>query len=212
MSLATLKVKVQKLIDKASIYNAIFKNEPVNLVIPNGVTIVSENIYAPLTIESVKGTDVEEITENFFSMSNIKSVDLPKLKIIGDISFNECLFLEELNVPTVTTIGSNPFYSTNNLKKVVLGTLTTVNEKAFRQTSRGTGGSIEYLEVGNGTSADLYLQYSTKYSQAVLHKIIENLANKTGQTAGVFYVGADNLEKIDGEHIAILESKNWVYQ
>jgi hypothetical protein len=41
--------------------------------------------------------------------------------------------------------------------------------------------------------------------------MIENLADLTGQTAKTFQIGATNLAKIDEEHMAMLNNKNWNY-
>ena len=95
---------------------------------------------------------------------------------------------------------------------MTIGVLTSADPYSFKQTNRYYNGSLTVLEVGNGTSADLYLQYSTNYTQATLHAIIENLADLTGKTAKTFVVGETNLAKIDDEHIAMLNQKNWNYQ
>ena len=262
MSLATLKVKVQKLIEIAKIgkiYNKIFYNEPLDLIIPDGVTILCENqniMYAPITVVTAKGTDVEEITESFFQSTNVETVNFPKLKIanasvfldcsalteinlpklttisnsgfqdcsalteinlpmlttIGNSGFQSCSALTEINLPMLATIGKDAILNTPKLIKMTVGTLTNTTATSFKQPSRGYNGSLTVLEIGNGTSADLYLQYSTKYTQSTLHAIIENLADLTGQTAGMFYIGETNLAKIDDEHLAMLNQKNWIYQ
>ena len=41
--------------------------------------------------------------------------------------------------------------------------------------------------------------------------MIENLADLTGGDAKNFKVGATNLAKIDADHIAMLQVKNWNY-
>ena len=224
-------------LQQADIYKKIFANEPLDLIIPDGVTILCENqniLYAPITTASARGADVQEITENFFQSTNVETVNFPKLKTInpsgfmdcsalteinapalttiGDSGFMDCSALTEINAPALTTIGRDAILNTSNLTNMIVGVLTSTDKYSFKQTDRYYNGSLTVLEVGNGTSADLYLQYSTNYTQATLHAIIENLADLTGKTAKTFFVGDTNLAKIDDEHKTILNNKNWIYQ
>lgn len=280
MSLATLKAKVQKLIDKArygNIYKKMFTYEDIDLVIPDDITVIESNNYAPLSTISTSGKNVEQIITDFFNACNVLEViDFPKLKSIGDNVFYQSYSLETINLPLLQSVGTQSFYqsalkeinapnlvsigasgffnckmttvSLPNLKtmgnsafgdcanlteintpnlvsigasviltafkvtKMTVGALTETSNESFRQVARGTNGALTELYVGQGTSADLYLQYSEKYPQSILHEIIENLADRTGKTAGIFSVGDKNLEKIDSEHKAMLESKNWIYK
>ena len=225
-------------LQQADIYKKIFANEPLDLIIPDGVTVLCENqnlMYAPLTTVSASGADVQEITENFFQDTNVETVNFPKLKTInpsgfggcsalteinapalttiGNNGFKDCSALTEINAPALTTIGTDAILNTSNLTNMIVGALTSTDKFSFRQTIRFYNGSLTVLEVGNGTSADLYLQYSTNYTQATLHAIIENLADLSErETAGNFVVGETNLAKIDDEHKAMLNRKNWSYQ
>ena len=202
-------------LEQADIYKKIFANEPLDLVIPDGVTILCENqniTYAPITTVSARGADVEEIIESFFQSTNVETVNFPKLTTIGNSGFQGCSALTEVNAPALTTIGKDAILNTSKLTNMIVGVLTGTDQFSFRQTFRHYNGSLTVLEVGNGTSADLYLQYSTNYTQATLHAIIENLADLTGKTAKTFFVGDTNLAKIDDEHKTILNNKNWIYQ
>ena len=224
-------------LQQADIYKKIFANEPLDLIIPDGVTILCENqniTYAPITTVNARGADVQEIIESFFQSTNVETVNFPKLKTInpsafsgcsalteinapalttiGNSGFQDCSALTEINAPALTTIGKDAILNTSKLTNMIVGVLTGTNQFSFRQTFRPYNGSLTVLEVGNGTSADLYLQYSTNYTQATLHAIIENLADLTGKTAKTFFVGDTNLAKIDDEHKTILNNKNWIYQ
>lgn len=238
MSLATLKAKVQKLIDKArygNIYKLMFTYEDIALVIPDDITVIESGNYAPLSTISTSGKNVEQIITDFFNgCESLNVADFPKLKSIGNDVFYNCIILETINMPLLQSVGSQSFYQCSTLKeinapnlvsigasviftankvtKMTVGALNETSNVSFKQVTRGTNGALTELYVGQGTSADLYLQYSEKYPQSILHGIIENLADLTGKTAGVFYVGDKNLEKIDSEHKAMLESKNWIYK
>lgn len=258
MSLATLKAKVQKLIDKArygNIYEQIFKNEDIDLIIPDDITVIEAGNAAPLSAISTSGKNVEQIKADFFTWcTNLEVADFPKLKSIGTEAFCQCKILKtinmpllqsvgndsffncamttvsllnlktiehsafsncanltEINTPNLISIGSNVIFGANKVTKMTVGALTETSNNSFRQVAKGTGALTE-LYVGQGTSADLYLQYSEKYPQSILHGIIENLADRTGKTTGIFSVGDKNLEKIDDEHKAILNQRNWVYK
>ena len=224
-------------LQQADIYKKIFANEPLDLIIPDGVTILCENqniTYAPITTVNARGADVQEMTESFFQNTNVETVNFPKLTTIGNSGFQDCSALTEVNLPMLTTIGNSGFQgcsalteinapalttigkdailNTSKLTNMIVGVLTSADPLSFRQVIRFYNGSLTVLEVGNGTSADLYLQYSTNYTQATLHAIIENLADLTGKTAKTFFVGDTNLAKIDDEHKTILNNKNWIYQ
>ena len=259
MSLATLKAKVQKLIDKArygNIYKLMFTYEDIALVIPDDITVIESGNSAPLSTISTSGKNVEQIIADFFGWcANLEVADFPKLKSIGEeafydcpmlktinmpllqsvgekgfsmcglitinlpnlttmgnSSFSNCADLTEINTPNLVSIGADVIYIARKVTKMTVGALNETSITSFRQVAKGTGGALTELYVGQGTSADLYLQYSEKYPQSILHGIIENLADKTGETAGIFNVGDNNLAKIDDEHIAILNQRNWIYK
>jgi hypothetical protein len=67
------------------------------------------------------------------------------------------------------------------------------------------------LTIGEGWAYSIYLYNSNNLSVESLHGMIENLADLTGKTAKKFQVGETNLAKIDEEHIAMLQAKNWTY-
>lgn len=280
MSLATLKAKVQKLIDKArygNIYKKMFTYEDIDLVIPDDITVIESINYAPLSTISTSGKNVEQIITDFFNACyGLEVIDFPKLKSIGDnvfyqsysletinlpllqsvgtqsfyqsalkeinapnlvsigasgffncemttvslpnlktmgnSAFGNCANLTEINTPNLVSIGASVIFTANKVTKMTVGALNETSSVSFRQVARGTNGALTELYVGQGTSADLYLQYSEKYPQSILHGIIENLADLTGKTTGIFNVGDNNLAKIDDEHKAMLESKNWIYK
>ena len=259
MSLATLKTKVQKLINKAmfsNIYEQMFTNDDIDLIVPDNITVIDTANYAPNTMVSASGKNVEQIASEFFIQSTLlETINFPKLKSVGNNAFNQCDALTEINAPKLVSVGNNAFnqcglitinfpnlttmedsafsscadlteINTPNLvsiganviltakkvTKMTVGALNETSNVSFRQVAKGTNGALTELYVGQGTSADLYLQYSEKYPQSILHEIIENLADRTGKTAGIFNVGDKNLEKIDSEHKAMLESKNWTYK
>jgi hypothetical protein len=71
--------------------------------------------------------------------------------------------------------------------------------------------NIETINLVDGWNTSIYAQHCTKLTQACLHDMIEKLADMTGQTPLVFKIGEKNIEKIDDEHIAMLQQKNIDY-
>lgn len=220
MSLATLKVKVQKLIEQAmykKYWQKLWNYEPIDFTIPDSITAPNEAWYFgvfPL-MSKLSGKNVTQLIESDLSdyaTDELMYVDLPKVSALGDKLFNNSHKLEEVNTPSATTMGVYVFQNCRQLSKLKVGKLTSTESTSFSITAKGTNSSIEFLEIGKGTSASLYLQDSLKYSQETLHNLIDNLADMTGQEAPVFSVGTTNLAKISDEYLQKLKDKNWNYQ
>lgn len=220
MSLATLKVKVQKLIEQAmykKYWQKLWNYEPIDFTIPDSITAPNEAWYfgvLPL-MSKLSGKNVTNLIASDLSdyaTGELMYVDLPKLSALDDRLFLKASKLEEVNTPSATTMGSYVFLSCKKLSKLKVGKLTSTKRTSFLITAKGTNSHIEFLEIGKGTSASLYLQDSLKYSQETLHNLIDNLADMTGQEAPVFSVGPTNLAKISDEYLQKLKDKNWNYQ
>lgn len=220
MSLATLKVKVQKLIEQAmykKYWQKLWNFEPIDFTIPDSITAPNEAWYfgvLPL-MSKLSGKNVTDLIASDlydYATGELMYVDLPKLPALGDRLFSNASKLKEVNTPSATTMGVSVFQNCRKLSKLKVGKLTSTERTSFRITAKGTNSSIEFLEIGKGTSASLYLQDSLKYSQETLHNLIDNLADMTGQEQPVFSVGTTNLAKISDEYLQKLTDKNWSYQ
>lgn len=194
MSLATLKVKVQKLIEKAKVIDYMWYNTPFDYVLPDKIT---DEVYSN---SYVFGMFPDYITS--FTSKGLTNID--------NSMFNGNKNIVKIDMPNVTTVTGSVIHGCYELRTMIVGTLTHTERTSFTQGSP-TRGTLETLIIGKGTTADLYLQGSRKYSQAVLHNIIDNLADKTGQTAGFIKFGETNLAKISDEYKAKLQKKNWEY-
>lgn len=220
MSLATLKVKVQKLIEQAmykKYWQKLWNFEPIDFTIPDSITAPNEAWYFGIfpLMSKLSGKNVTDLIASDlhdFATGELMYVDLPKLSALGDSLFCNAFKLEEVNTPSATTMGGYVFQNCRKLSKLKVGKLTSTESTSFRISPKGTKSSIEFLEIGKGTSASLYLQDSLKYSQETLHNLIDNLADMTGQEAPVFSVGPTNLAKISDEYLQKLKDKNWHYQ
>lgn len=120
--------------------------------------------------------------------------------------FADCLQLREATVERAMQFYGT-FSNCKLLESVHLGA-----ECTNLWTSTFSGDTkMKNVTIGKGFSSSLYIHHSTQFTAEVLHAIIENYADMTGQTAPTFQVGATNLKKIDEEHKAMLEAKNINY-
>ena len=71
--------------------------------------------------------------------------------------------------------------------------------------------NITTINIVDGWNTAIYAQHCTNLSQECLHDMVEKLADMTGKTPLTFYIGASNIEKIDEEHITMLDNKNINY-
>lgn len=195
MSLATLKVKVQKLIEKAKVIDYMWYNTPFDYVLSDKIT------YEVYINSYMLGLFPDYITS--FTSKGLTNID--------DSMFKGNKNIVKIDMPNVTTVEGSVISGCCELITMIVGTLTQTEKTSFTP-GPPTRAKLETLIIGKGTTADLYLQGSLKYSQAVLHNIIDNLADKTGQTTGIINFGDINLEKISGEYKAKLQKKNWEYK
>lgn len=117
--------------------------------------------------------------------TTLKIIKLPSLRSVGGDCFKALAALEYLELGAVVSFATNALQGSENVKEIY---------------------------VKEGTTATLYLQYCPLITQECLHKIIENYADMRGTTAPTFWVGEENLAKIDDEHIAMLNTKNINYK
>lgn len=115
----------------------------------------------------------------------LKTVKMPSLRVITPRQFCNLQALEYLELGATTSFVSNTLIGSNSLTE---------------------------FYVKEGTTSNIYLQHCPLITKECLHLVIENYADMSDNKAPVFYVGAENLAKIDKEYITILENKNIDYQ
>lgn len=163
-------------------------------------------------LDKIDTSNGKDFTSMFASCKSLTTI--PGLDIRHNASFTQMFaFCSALKtVPFLDTSKAtnvvNMFRECTSLESV---TITTVPPDLVMTSMFYTCTALKNLEIGAGWATHLYLQYSENLTQESLHGIIENLADLTGATAKVFSVGATNIAKIDEEHIAMLEAKNWTY-
>ena len=124
----------------------------------------------------------------------------------GSNMFQNCQSLKGGRIESWTNL-SNTFNGCVNLEDVSFSADCT----GFSTNTFSGCSLLKKVSVDEGFSSSLYIHHSTQFTAEVLHAIIENYADMTGQTAPTFQVGTTNLAKIGDEHKAMLEAKNINY-
>ena len=125
---------------------------------------------------------------------------------MGSNMFQNCQSLKGGRIESWTNL-SNTFNGCVNLEDVSFSADCT----GFSTNTFSGCSLLKKVSVDEGFSASLYIHTSTQFTAEVLHAIIENYADMTGQTAPTLQMGATNLAKVDDEHKAMLEAKNINY-
>lgn len=125
----------------------------------------------------------------------------------GGNMFRNCCNLRSGRIDSWTAL-ANTFNGCVNLEDVSFS----ADCSGFSTNTFASCSLLKNVSVDEGFSASLYIHHSTQFTSEVLHAIIENYADCTGmETAPTLQMGAANLEKVDGEHKAMLEAKNVNY-
>lgn len=158
-------------------------------------------------LDTSNGTDFSSM---FYQCTSLQTI--PQLDTSNGTKFNnmfaQCESLKNVQLDTSngTSIGTI-FRYCNKLESVSLTTAKSdFSTAAFQNCT-----ALTNLTIGEGWAVSIYLTYSPNLTVESLHGMIENFADLTGATAKTFKVGETNLAKIDEEHIAMLQAKNWNY-
>ena len=179
------------------------------------------------------GVKFPQMFENCYSIVDLSHLFIPAATAMSSL-FKNCYKLEKLpsqfsteNAETIyglfqdcRAIKNLPFLDvakcTNfnytfsgctSLESVSFST----SKKDFATSTFQNCTALTNITIGEGWAVSIYLHYSNNLTVESLHGMIENLADLTGRTAKTFQVGETNLAKIDEDHMAMLEAKNWNY-
>lgn len=153
---------------------------------------------------------VKRIGGNNFLLNNttVKTIDLPECNNLLTYAWGANSTLETVILPSVRETNASIFQNFTALKYLELGSLVKFNAATIKGCT-----ALTDFRVGEGTMCGLYLQYCPNLTRESLHSIIENFADMSGVEAPhTIYFGAENLAKIDEDHIGIMETKNINYQ
>lgn len=164
--------------------------------------ITDETFSFPDDITSTAGLRIT------FMYNKISYVYLNRVEKIDIQMFNGSNYIKGVNLGILKYIPSYTFNGNKLLEYIHLG-------KPDSMSTSWCGNkditSVTEVEVTRGFNAKIYLSKFPNLTTESLHAIIENLADRTGQNALTFSVGDINIEKIDENHIAMLQNKNWNY-
>jgi hypothetical protein len=153
-------------------------------------------------------TNFENMFENCGNLVSVPALNTSKGERFTQM-FRYCTNLVSvLSLDTSNFLtGQRMFYDCKKLETLSL----TTSPKDFDSTMFGNCTALANLTIGEGWAVSIYLTGCSALTQESLHGMIENLADLTGSTAKIFQIGSTNLAKIDEEHIAMLQAKNWTY-
>ena len=138
---------------------------------------------------TVIGNNVESLESYAYDLSKcapgatkLESIYFPKLLVGKSRVFSCNDALKNITIQNIAnnTSGKTLVYECANLENIILTDDTIVR--------------------------DLYLYWSNKLTQECLHSLIEKYAGYTGSTVITFWIGEENIAKIDEAHIQMLES------
>ena len=145
MSLATLKTKVEQLIEKAQ----------------NGGGEDTLNAYLNYTLTQVRCESVTAFTstQKFAEQTKLISADFPNLTRTHDYAFNGCTSLENVNLPKATYVGLRCFENCENLEYISFPSATIVYGNSFLNATKlktidfGTNVSFARTDSFNGCNS-----------------------------------------------------------
>ena len=211
-------------------------NENVKVTIANGENLKAENIKKDVQIADVVGTlessDVDYIEKTIkgevfeyviptsitkLRYSGIIFTNISKLTIhefvetIDSLAVSSNEHLEELIILSkgreIASGNSRTFGYNENLKKVYIGKDFSFNIYGYNASFHGSS-KMENFVVEKGFKSFLCISQSTLFTRETLRAIIDNYADRTGQSALTFTIGSTNLAKLTEEDIAVATNKN----
>lgn len=118
--------------------------------------------------------------------SKLESVYFPKLLATKGYIFSNNDALKNVTIRNISSnsVGSSIFAECTNLENVVL--------------------------IDDTITFNLYLYWSNKLTQECLHHLIEKYAGYSGSMAITFWIGEENIAKIDEAHMQMLENNTLI--
>ena len=135
----------------------------------------------------------------------VEKVTAPKVTVFErNDYFYHAYGLKELYLDSCIKASDYLFCNCKNLQILKLGALNESTNTAFMGC-----GALHTLIVGEGTAANLFIQYSSLLTQECMHNIIDNVADRIGTSALTLYVHQDVYDRISEEYKTKLSQKNW---
>lgn len=112
----------------------IFKYNPVNLIIEEGITKIglgSFNYVLPISNITLSSTVTEIGQSAFGNCTSLTSINLQNVEVVGEQAFYGCSSLNTVEMPNVIKIEKNAFDSCNSLVKVSMPKVENIADYIF---------------------------------------------------------------------------------
>lgn len=189
--------------DDAKLSNRCFANckQLISVRLPENLTTLAQGaFYGASSLPVLNLPDSIETLESSSTSAGmaLKTVHLPAaLKTILNGNFWPCGIEEAIFPVGLEKIGDNVLRSASNLKKVYLPvSVTSIGQNFMIYCS-----DLEEVLLGNGFQVSLDISMSTKYTTQMLADCIFNYADRSGENALTFTIGANNLLKLAGVYV-----------
>lgn len=184
-----------------------------SIVLPDTCTTINPAAFKDcVSLMSISGAGVEEISINAFENSPVETVDFPNLKSIGSYAFAGCSELKSITLSNVESINSYAFAGTSNLGVVICDNLIELGTEVFAQSGISLFSAPKLTVTDNNVFVDCHYLISasmpkltvlslgtfkncTSLNVVQLDSVTEIKANALRNTAIDRFVGM-NVEKV----------------
>lgn len=196
--------------------------------VPDGIEKVTTVMLGLKEIDLSKINQLRDYQcQNLYSLETV--ILNPSWTILNLSAFQNCVALKTINLENIIDYKANCLSGIMNLEEVTFNAgLVSIGANAFKESGIAkitfqppTGEPptinssaftfchlVTEVNVYEGWNQSLYLQSCFRLTQESLHDCIEKFADMSmSDTTMIFNVGAKNIEKIDAEHIAMLDAK-----
>lgn len=217
MSLETLRGKVERLIEKAQNAEGDSEISPTQYEFYKNYIegklsgdIVIPDWFVPYSYGGLFGNQPNVTSLDTGSVTSLSGYNSPTYKIyalptVKKIYFKNVTYIGER---IIAFVGGQYRYAFKNIEVIEFGKPLQTMYSAWTN-SGGERSKLTNIIIPQGWYCPTYFHTFTNLSTESLHAMIENLADLTGQDTQTFKIGTGNIAKIDDEHIAMLENKNW---
>ena len=140
-----------------------------------------------------------------FKFSNFERTifDSYTTKVTRELYIYDNPYLLSVTMPNVSDVQARGFYHGTAMTYCEVGKIESTTTTSFQGCT-----ALETFKCKEGTTGDIYLQYSPNLTVDSLEGIIDSYADMTGQTAPILSIGETNIAKLSEEYIAKAKQKN----